>query len=151
MPYLAIWAMIYLYFKYMKILNSTPCLCLAMDIFVFNAFQITPSLTSILQFGHSGHKTSFTALFSPKIHHIFIHVWAFMCDLQAQYSGKNIFEIFTLCISNCFVKVQVVSEIQQFFENIFLRNYPDMPQNNQKRSQISYFSKRNIFEKSLYL
>ena len=98
--------------------------------FVLNAFQIIPSLTPISQFGHSGHKRSFTALFYMKstVYSPTIYVYicaAFMPNIRAKSY------VFSLCISNRFGKFQVVSEIQQFSENKFLRNHPDMPQNRQ--------------------
>ena len=139
----------------MKILNSTPLFMFNKGYFVFSAFQITPTLTSISQFGHTGHKRSFTVLFKPilrqKIPYFQPHICIYVCGLQALHSSKSIFEVFTLYIPNRFGKFQVVSEIQQFSENIFPRNHPDMPQKNYKSRQISYFSKRHSFGKLLYL
>merc|ERR1711867_203513 len=82
-------------------------LCSAMDFFVFNPFQITLSFTPISYFGHSGYKRSFTALFNMKST---VYICKYLCGLHAQYSGKIIFDVFTLCISNRFGKFQVVSE-----------------------------------------
>ena len=121
--------------------------------FVFNVFQITPSLTPISQFGHTGHKISFTVLFKAfldqKIQYFQPHIFIYVCGLQAQHSDIIIFEVFTHYIPNRLRKFQLVSEIQQFFENIFSRNHPVMPQKSHKSRifQQRQFRKIAIFQK----
>ena len=104
--------------------------------FVFNVFQVTPSLTPISQFEHTGHKRSFTVLFKAfldqKVQQFQPHICTYVCGLQTYHSGRSIFEVFTLYIPNRFRKFQLVLEIQQFSETIFSRNHPVMPQKNHK-------------------
>ena len=152
MPY---GTMIYVHFKYIKNTKFYPPFMFNSGQFVSNAFQITPSLISISQFGHTGHKRSFTVLFKPilrqKIQYFHPHICIYVCSLQAQHSDKRIFEVFTLYIPNRLGKFQVVSEIQQFSETMSLGKIRDLSGFVVLLRHIWMISGENIFGKLLYL